>query len=124
MATNPYLKYQQNSIATASGPELTLMLYNGTIKFCNIAVEEIQNKNIPKAHENIIRAQDIILELRMTLDKKYPIATEMEQIYDYVYDLLVNANIKKDINKIEEACGLIRNYRDAWQEAMKVSRAK
>lgn len=124
MVTNPYLKYQQNSISTATGPELTLMLYNGTIKFCNIAVEEIRNKNIPKAHESIIRAQDIILELRMTLDKKYPIATEMDQIYDYVYDLLVNANIKKDINKIEEACGLIRNYRDAWQEAMKISRTK
>ena len=124
MVNNPYMKYQQNSVATASGPELTLMLYNGAIKFCNIAIDEINKKNVQKAHDSIIRVQDIILELKITLNKKYPIALEMEQLYDYIYDTLVAANIHKDISKVEEACSLIRNYRDAWQEAMKISRAK
>lgn len=122
MVNNAYAQYQQNSINTASGPELTLMLYNGAIKFCNIAVESIEKKDIQKAHVNLIKAQDIIMELRITLNKKYPIAKEMEQMYDYIYDTLIQANMKKDINKIQEACGLIRNYRDAWHEAMKKSK--
>lgn len=123
MVSNPYAQYQKNSVNTASGPELTLMLYNGAIKFCNIAIDSIEKKDIPRAHENLIKAQDIIMELRITLNKKYPIAIEMEQLYDYIYDTLIQANLKKDISKIQEACGLIRNYRDAWQEAMKKSRA-
>lgn len=123
MVSNPYAQYQKNSVNTASGPELTLMLYNGAIKFCNIAIDSIEKKDIPRAHENLIKAQDIIMELRITLNKKYPIAIEMDQLYDYIYDTLIQANMKKDINKIQEACGLIRNYRDAWQEAMKKSRA-
>lgn len=123
MVSNPYAQYQKNSVNTASGPELTLMLYNGAIKFCNIAIDSIEKKDIPRAHENLIKAQDIIMELRITLNKKYPIAIEMDQLYDYIYDTLIQANLKKDISKIQEACGLIRNYRDAWQEAMKKSRA-
>lgn len=116
---NPYQTYQQSSVMLASGPELTLMLYNGAIKFCNIAIEAIESKNIEKAHTNILKVQDIILELRVTLNKKYPIALEMDQLYEYIYTTLVEANMKKDIAKLEEACGLIRNYRDAWQIAMK-----
>ena len=122
MVINPYQKYQDSSIKTATGPELTLMLYNGAIKFCNIAIEAIENNNMNKAHENIVRVEDIILELRITLDRKYPIALEMDLLYDYIYNTLVEGNVQKDKLKIEEACGLIRNYRDAWQEAMKVKK--
>ena len=122
MVTNQYMKYQESSISTATGPELTLMLYNGAIKFCNIAIEAIKNNDIQKAHTNIIRVQDIIIELRETLNKKYPIAREMDQLYEFISRLLVEGNIKKDINKIEDACVLIRNYRDAWQVAMKVAK--
>ena len=70
MANNPYLKYQENSINTASGPELTLMLYNGAIKFCNMAMEAIKENDVQKAHDNIIRAENVIDELRSTLNKK------------------------------------------------------
>ena len=124
MVNNPYAKYKENSINTATGPELTLMLYNGAIKFCNIAVESIKEKEVQKAHDSLIRVQDIILELRTTLNKKYPIASEMDQLYEYIYDTLVEANLKKDIGKVEEVCQLVRNYRDAWQEAIKISRMK
>ena len=119
MLGNPYARYQENSVKTASGPELTLMLYNGAIKFCNIAVEAIENKQVAKAHENIVKAENIILELRVTLNKKYPIALEMDQIYEYVYETLVQGNIKKDPQKVQEAGNLIRQYRDAWHIAMK-----
>ncbi|QEH70823.1 flagellar export chaperone FliS [Cellulosilyticum sp. ST5] len=122
MGTNPYMKYQENSITTASGPELTLMLYNGAIKFCNIAIEAIKEKNIQKAHDNIVKVENIIDELRATLNKKYAIALEMDELYAYIYQLLVEGNFKKDIQKIEDACMLIRNYRDAWQIAMKAAK--
>ena len=119
MVTNPYNKYQENSISTATGPELTLMLYNGGIKFCNIAIEGIQQKNVQKAHDHILRAQNVIDELRATLNKKYEIANEMDELYEYINKLLVEGNKQKDVQKIEDACLLIRNYRDAWQIAMK-----
>lgn len=122
MVANPYQRYQENSIITTSGPGLTLMLYNGAIKFCNIAVEDINKKNMEGAHKNIVKVQEIIIELRATLNKKYPIALEMDQVYEYIYHCLVEGNITKDIQRVEEACTLIRSYRDAWQEAMKVAK--
>ena len=100
------------------------MLYNGAIKFCNIAVESIKDKEVQKAHDSLLRVEDIILELRATLNKKYPIALEMDQLYEYMYETLVEANLKKDAGKVEEVCQLVRNYRDAWQEAMKISKMK
>ena len=98
------------------------MLYNGAIKFCNIAIEAIKEKNIQKAHDNIVKVENIIDELRATLNKKYAIALEMDELYAYIYQLLVEGNFKKDIQKIEDACMLIRNYRDAWQIAMKAAK--
>lgn len=120
MVNNPYQQYQQNTIFTASKAELTLMLYNGAVKFCNVAMEAIEQNNMAKAHENIIKAENIIEELRITLDKKYPIANEIDRLYEYIYNLLVQANMKKDIKLLEEAKHFIREFRDVWQEAMKV----
>ncbi len=124
MVLNPYQQYQNNSVNTASKEELTLMLYNGAIKFCNIAIEAIENKNVPRAHENIVKVENIIMELRVTLNKKYPIAQEMDKLYEYIYWILTEANMKKDKAKVEEACNLIRIYRDAWQEAMKIAKKR
>ncbi len=122
MVVNPYSKYQENSIATATGPELTLMLYNGGIKFCNIAIEGIKENNVQKAHEHIVKAQNVIDELRSTLNRKYDIANEMDEMYVYINKLLLEGNYQKDENKIQDACLLIRNYRDAWQVAMKAAK--
>lgn len=118
---NPYQQYQQNAIFTASQGELTLMLYNGTIKFCNLAIEAIEQKNMTKAHENIIKAENIIEELRITLDKKYPIANEIDRLYEYIYSVLVEANIRKDIKRLEEAKHFIKEFRDTWQQAIKLA---
>lgn len=118
MLANGYQAYQNNSIMTASGPELTLMLYNGAIKFCNLAIEALQNKNIQKAHENIIKAENIIDELRITLNKSYPIAKDMDEMYKYISNVLIRANFTKDIKLIQEAIYFIKEYRDAWKEAM------
>ena len=120
MINNPCQQYQQNAIFTASKGELTLMLYNGAIKFCNLAIEAIEQKSMDKAHENIIKAENIIEELRITLEKKYSIAAEIDRLYEYIYNVLVQANIRKDIKRLEEAKYLIKEFRDVWQEVMKV----
>lgn len=116
---NPYQTYQNNSIFTASPEELILMLYNGAIKFCNQAVEAIEQNNIPKSNEYILKAQKIISELRVTLDKKYPVAEDMDRMYEFIYHLLVQANISKDVEKLNTATQFIREFRDTWREAMK-----
>ncbi|MDF2595235.1 MAG: flagellar protein FliS [Clostridia bacterium] len=116
---NPYQQYKENSILTASPGELTLMLYNGAIKFCNQAEEAIEKKDVEASHMYIVRTQDIIDELELTLDIKYPISQEMAKLYDFIRTLLVDANIKKDAAKVKEARELIKEFRDVWQEVIK-----
>lgn len=120
--TNPYAQYQTNSVMTASPAELTLMLYNGAIKFCNQAIECLEKKQLQESHNYIIRAQNIIEELRATLDTQFAIAQEMERMYIFIYELLIEANIEKNAQKIQDATGLIREFRDVWQEIMKVKK--
>lgn len=124
MALNAASIYQNNAIQTASPAELTLMLYDGAIKFCNIAMMGIEEKDIMKANDNLIKAQKIISELRATLDFKYPVAQEFERVYDYIYQRLVQANIKKDKEILEEALGYIREMRDTWKEVMRLNKVK
>lgn len=122
MAINAALAYQSNKINTSNPAELTLMLFDGAIKFCNIALIAIDEKNIKKASTNIIKTENIISYLRETLDFKYPVAQEFDTIYDYVFRRLVTANIRKDREVLEEALSYIREMRDTWKEVMKNSK--
>lgn len=118
MAASGYNAYQQNKIATASPADLTLMLYEGAIKFCNIAIVGIEQNNIQKAHDNIKKVEAIIVEFRSTLDFKYEVAKDFDNVYAYLYDRLVEANIKKDKEILEEVLGHLRGMRDTWKEVM------
>ena len=115
--------YKSNSIQTASPAELTLMLYDGAIKFCNIALGAIENNDVAKAHTNIVKAENIITEFRSTLDFKYPVAQDFDRVYDWIYRRLVEANMHKDAEVLEDATRLIREMRDTWKEVMKLNRA-
>lgn len=117
-----YQQYQQSSIMTASPEELTLMLYNGAIKFINLAKIHIENKEIEKANNAIKRAQDIIMELNNTLDMKYEISNNLRSIYTFIMEKLLDANIKKDNKFLDEALPLIEEIRDTWKEAIKEAR--
>ncbi|MCI5641162.1 MAG: flagellar export chaperone FliS [Lachnospiraceae bacterium] len=117
------MQYQRNAIQTASPAKLTLMLFDGAIKFSNIAIEGIEEGNIEKAHNNIIKVQNIIVEFRATLDFKYPVAQEFDKVYDYIYRRLVEANMKKDKEIMEETLRHIRTMRDTWKEVMKLNNA-
>ena len=111
--------YQQGSVKTASPAKLTLMLYEGAIRFCNIAKEAIEAEEFEKANINIMKAEKIIVELRVTLDMRYPVAKEFDTVYDYIYRRLVEGNIHKDIEIIEDALKYIREMRDTWKEVMR-----
>ena len=100
LANQGYAAYANNKIMTASPAELTLMLYDGAIKFCNIAIIGIEKKDMEKAHVNLKKAQDIITELRVTLDHKYPVWEDFDRVYDYIYRRLVEANMSKYLASI------------------------
>jgi flagellar secretion chaperone FliS len=119
MAINPAAAYLNNKINTATPAELTLMLYDGSIKFCNIAIMAVDNQDFDKANTNIIKAENIIQELRSTLDFTYEISNNLKAMYDYIYTRLVQANIKKEKEILEEVLEYLRDLRDAWKEAMK-----
>ena len=119
MANNPYEQYQKSKILTASPAELTLMLYDGAIKFGNIAKSGMEEKDIQKAHTNVVKVQKIIEEFRNTLDHKYPIADELDNVYAYLLERLVEANVKKDPAIMEEVIGHLRSMRDTWAEVMR-----
>lgn len=121
---NKYEQYNNNKIMTASPAELTLMLYEGAIKFCNIAIMGIEQKDISKAHTNIIKTEKIVDYLRTTLNMKYPVAQEFENIYVYLGRRLVEANLKKDKEILEEVCEHLRSVRDTWKEVMRLNREK
>lgn len=115
--------YQKNAIMMASKAELTLMLYDGAIKFCNIALSGFEKKEYEKINTNLKKAQAIITEFRATLDCKYPVWEDFERVYDYIYRCLIDANIHKDEEKLQEALKYIREMRDTWKEVMRLNKA-
>lgn len=119
---NGYQNYQKNKILTASPSQLTLMLYDGAIKFCNLAIMAIEENDIQKAHNNIKIVERIIEEFRATLNFKYPVAQDFDNVYKYLYDRLVEANFHKDKEVLEEVLEHLRTMRATWEEVMKHSR--
>lgn len=119
---NSHLQQYNNSrILTASPAELTLMLYEGAIKFCNIAVVGIEQNDMQKAHTNIMKTEKIISHLRATLDMKYQVAEDFDRIYEYLERRLVEANTKKDKEILEEVLTHLRSVRDTWKEVMRIN---
>jgi flagellar protein FliS len=119
-----YTKYNNSKVLTASPAELTLMLYEGAIKFCNIAIMGIEQKDMEKAHNNIMKAQRIIEEFRSTLDMKYEVSQDFDRIYVYLQQRLLEANMKKDPEILEEVNDHLRAMRDNWKEVMRINKEK
>lgn len=121
---NVYGQYNNSKILTASPAELTLMLYEGAIKFCNIAIVAVEHKDIEKAHINIQKTERIIDYFRQTLDMKYPVAEDFDRVYSYLSGRLIEANLKKDKEILEEINGHLRTMRDTWKEVMRINKEK
>ena len=114
--------YKQNSVTTASPGELTLMLYNGCLKFLTRAKDAIAAKNVQEKNTNIQKAQAIINELIVTLKQDQPIAQQMLPLYDYMNRRLIDANIKNDTEIIDEVIGLTTEFRDTWKQVIQMTR--
>ncbi len=114
--------YKQNAIMTASPDELTLMLYEGAVKFMNIAKEKMKGKDIEAIHSSLIRAQDIISELDVTLDMQYEVSQTYRNLYQFIEEKLLEANVQKSPEPLEEAIRVTTMMRDLWKDTMKAYR--
>jgi flagellar protein FliS len=117
-AANGYAAYKNSKVMTASPAELTLMLYDGAIRFCNIAMSAIDENDVQKAHTNIRKADAILEEFQLTLDHKYEIAEDFDKVYKYLRERLMWANVKKDKEILEEVLVHLRTMRDTWKEVI------
>lgn len=123
MATiNPYQAYQQNSVMTASPEELTLMLYNGCLKFIKLAKKAMQDKQFEEKNKNLLKAQAIIQELRSTLNPDITLSKELEQLYEYQYNTLVEANMKNDETMLDAVLADVAELRNTWKQAMALAK--
>lgn len=117
-AANTANAYKRQQIMTASPAELTLLLYNGAIRFISESIRAIETHKIEKAHTANMRAQNIVREFMVTMDRKQEIANNWLQIDEYILYCLIQGNMKKDTVKLQEAKRLLTEFRDAWVQAM------
>ncbi|GED67590.1 flagellar protein FliS [Brevibacillus reuszeri] len=118
MLQNAAQTYQSNQVTTATPGELTLMLYNGALKFIKQAKIATEEKNVAKAHEASIKVQNILYELMSTLNNDIPLSKELVKMYDYMLHRMIEANIQKEITILTEVEEYFIQFRDTWKEAM------
>jgi flagellar protein FliS len=116
------LLYKENNIASARPEDLTLMMYNGLMKFIARAQEEIRAKSLEAAHNTLIRCQDIVFEFQYTLNMDYAMSNNLMLLYDYLYNRLIEANAKKDCDILDEVQGFVAELRDTWVEAVRLNK--
>ena len=114
--------YKQQQLMNAPPEQLTLMLYNGCLRFIEDGIIAIKDKNFEDANTSLQKAQRIISEFRVTLNMDYEISHQLLPLYNYVYDRLVEGNIRSKTEPVEEARGIMTELRDAWVGAMRKAR--
>jgi len=114
---NAYQQYKYNSIMSASPERLLLMLLDGAIKFVNLAKRDLEEGNIEGVNHNLGRTQDIIVELGQSLDMDQEISLELAKLYEFLYNQIIEANIKKDIVLLEPVEDMLKELRSTWEEA-------
>ncbi|SMF57240.1 flagellar protein FliS [Priestia filamentosa] len=120
---NAYQAYQQGSVNTATPGELTLMLYNGCLKFIRRAKTAIENREVEEKNKNLIKAQNIITELMVTLRTGSELSDQMRTMYDYINQRLMKANIESSVDILEEVESYVMEFRDTWKEVIQKTRS-
>ncbi|UOE93800.1 flagellar export chaperone FliS [Alkalihalobacillus sp. LMS39] len=116
--------YKQNTLNTASPGELTLMLYNGCLKFIKLSKTAMEKNDIEMRNVNINKAQDIIRELMVTLETTTDLGKNMMRMYDFILSRLVDANIKNDMKALDDAEQFVTDFRDTWKQVVQLDRQK
>jgi flagellar protein FliS len=114
-----YDNYRKTTVETSAPGKLLLMLYDGAIRYIDNAREAISQKDINMAHSQIVKAEDIIVELTTSLNMEYDISNHLSRLYEYLHYQLVQANLEKDIQKLDEVKGFLVDLRNTWEEAVK-----
>ena len=115
--------YRTQQVMTATPAELTLMLYNGAIKFTGESIKYLQEKKYEQMNTSCLKAQKIITEFMVTLKMDYDFSQDWLSIYDYIRRCLIEGNLKNDTTKLEEAKNLITELRNTWHEIIKIDKA-
>jgi flagellar protein FliS len=116
-----FAAYNNSKVLTATPAELTLMLYDGAIKFCNLAMTAIDNNDLETAHNNIRKVERIITEFDTSLDDRFEVSQDFHNVYHYLQSRLRDANVKKDKEVLEEVLKHLRTMRDTWKEVMQIT---
>lgn len=124
MVNNAAEAYRRQQIMTATPEALTLMLYNGCLKFMDEGMKALAAKQYEQANNALIKAENIISEFRVTLNMDYEISHQLMPLYNYTYDRLVEGNMKSDVSLIQQGYDIIKELRDAWMQAMKKARVE
>ena len=119
---NPAAAYRNQQIMTASSEQLTLMLYDGAIRFLRASITAIEAKDMEKAHDMNMRTQEIVREFRQTLNMDIELSENWDKLYEFMEYRLMEGNVKKDKAMLQEVLDLLREMRDTWAEAMKLAK--
>ncbi|RAO99566.1 flagellar biosynthesis protein FliS [Petrotoga sp. 9PW.55.5.1] len=116
--SNPYF---ENSVNTASPAKLIELLYQNSIERLNKSIKSIENNNLQEANKQIIRVEDIIMELNISLnlEKGGEVAKNLRSLYNFMYAKLLEANTKKDIGILNEVKELLEDLLETWKEVRK-----
>jgi len=117
VALNPYQEFESNEISTADQKQLIVMLYDGAIRFLNKAKDNMSFETYDIVNTNILKAQDILTELMLSLDVENggEIADNLFNIYSFLKKQLIEANVKKNNDNIISVISLMKDLRDAWE---------
>ncbi|NJJ39452.1 flagellar export chaperone FliS [Paenibacillus apii] len=121
MLTSPYEKYRQSSVQTSNPAQLVIMLYDGAIRFVRTGLDALKKQDFEKTSLNFGKAQTIVSELMSTLDFTYEISKNLYSLYEYTNHLLIEANIRKNEEKANEAIGYLTELRETWLQASKLA---
>jgi len=122
IAQNNADQYLEQKVMSSTPEELTLMLFEGAIKFTKQAKLFNDEKLIEKTSNSILRVEAIYSELQATLNTDYEISKELDRLYDYILQRLMEANIEKSNEILDEVLQMSIEFRDTWMEAMKKAR--
>jgi flagellar protein FliS len=119
---NPYKKYKQTQVTSASREEILLMMYEGAIKFNKLALKAAQENKVYDRCINLSKAFDIVNELNNTLDHEVggDLAKQLEQLYIFVTDQYTKANLTGEAAPLEGALKVLENLYEGWKGAVNI----
>ena len=120
--SNPYEKYRQQGVMTASPAELIVMLYVGCIKQIHLAQMHMKKQEAEAVNTSLQKAQAIISELSMSLDHSYELSETLADLYDFIFEELVSANMSKDEKQLDPVVDILNELKEAWETIAKDSK--